>query len=159
MTWVRAETNSRACHIAEMLRVLPVYKVSVWYMETLLDDPLIKGEPVLCERIQQILDGVTDEDRKKADEEVIQGEICVVFPWSLIPKKRNNEVRAVRLEHNLDVVTLGTLEAAIPQGQKYAPLTNCCVDGEVMYMVGLGTMGDEVWSFHLTTGKQSLLAK
>ena len=160
LNWVRADSEQRSAKLTFLLDALPLAKMGSWFLDHLLSDPLIQGIPETVEKITQALEGVTDADRQKGD--IPAGpaanqpprERCLVFVAAEIDGEMSNKVTAIKLDQNLEVVSMGRLEADIVGSN-----TKCLVVGDKLYSCGLGEKADEIWKHNFATRTSNLIAR
>ena len=148
MVWMRAEAKDRMKHLCAVLDSLPLNTMNDWYLEQLLDDPLIQSQPDACQRLSQIRAGLCEEQSLAAEaEDLCQSagrpdkERALVAVGGHAP----NEVWAVCLHSDYEVSLLGKLGADV---RKDRP-PKCCVLKDKLYVCGLGDLCQEAWYFNL----------
>ena len=159
LNWVRGDSASRKSKLLPLLHALPLYLMGQWYLDQLLDDPLVQGMPQIKQMISEVSEGVSDKQCQKSDVEVSPAsklpkkDRCLIFVGAEISGILSSKVEAVKLQDSLEVVNLGYLNA------KPKFFSSCCVQGDYLYVSGLGKSGDQLWRFNFLDRKAHLICK
>ena len=88
LTWLRADTAARTPHLPPFLGLLPLARMAAWYLDGLLEDPIIKATARAVEIIRQAQVSVSQDGRRKADTgPQLHGERCLLFVGAYINGK------------------------------------------------------------------------
>ena len=163
LNWIRADSEQRAAKLIHLLDALPLANMGMWFLDHLLSDPLIQSLPQAIKRInraQEEVPVVTDADRQKGD--ITAGSAAsqplrdrsLVFVAAEINGELNYEVKAIKLDQNLEVVSMGSIEACMCRSN-----TNFCVVDDSLYLCGVGSNREEVWQYNLTNRTSNLITR